>query len=262
MPQIDSDLSLKLETHVCLRAENSKIEMPEIFTEYEFKLRNSTFSEILLTSVSPLKLHQLCFNDQLVIENEYPPLFLKGKQVSNHGLRKFGNPRGTEFLLQILEEQYESTGENGIDLHSNITVLRDEVEVFSLPSEVLTPLSTKMNVEDNGSVIHVSLKNPVKKSQGKDYPIVFDNNDESMVYKDYIQNSKVPHSYSKIETIGINLFREPFKIEPRVLSRYIGMDCKSFWKLCRKLKKNGLKETRAMSLPAMVSMYRYFKCLV
>ena len=214
------------EKHICKIAEKLEESDPKSFKSYQQKSPDSSLVKVIYSKLSPYEQYSICYEEKYCVKDLFPPLFLSGGQRQEKNVKDYGHSKGTEFVLEVLEDQHTLNQGNGIMLDGRIKVMSDLDELlFRLPDKYLSPNSKNLKVEPRGSDFFVTLVNPPAKPIQPD-KLEFENKEDSGIYDEYCDDNHVPHSFTKKETRGQNLFLQPHKIHAKLLGRYVGMTCK------------------------------------
>ena len=218
--------------HICVKAQRITDAGDQAFTKYyQRSITDNELAKVISEKLSPLETYLVCFQEKISIQNVYPPLCLAGRQHTMDSLLQCGRKGGTQFIIDVLEEQWKKTDENGIVLDSLIEIRNGKDSIFKIPAEYLTPVSKKLVVKPNGTHLEVSLVQVPEKPvivPEKLEKTTFPDSKDGTVYQVYVQDSlPPPHCYQQKELRGQNLFLSPEKIDIRALGRYTGMICKS-----------------------------------
>ena len=210
------------DNHICVVADQMASENEDSFKSYQLKSPDSELVKVIFSKLSPYEQYSICHEEKFCIKDIFPPLFLSGGQRQEEKVKNYGKTRGTEFIIEVLEDQHTLSKGNGILLDGRINVNSATELLFRLPENYLSPNSKKLHVEPRGFDFFVSLiDKPEEPKQTES--LQFKNPEDSGIYDQFVIDGKNPHSYSRKETKGQNLFLLPHKIEARLLSRYVGM---------------------------------------
>ena len=244
------------DNHICVIADELASENEDSFKSYQLKSPDSELVKVIFSKLSPYEQYSICHEEKFCIKDIFPPLFLSGGQRQEEKVKNYGQSRGTEFVLEVLQDQHTLSKGNGILLDGRININTSTNELlFRLPEKYLTPTSKKLHVEPRGYDFFVSLTDKPEEPEQVER-LQFENPEDSGIYDEFVTDGKNPHSYSRKETRGQNLFLQPHKIQSRLLARYVGMRVEEFWILCKRLHKAGLRNIRCMSLASQVLLYR------
>lgn len=159
--------------HFCVQNHEPKIK----FDTFNVKESNDDFTTNLIGKLSPLALHELCFEvtsflyqrghnqclsqfqKSLSIPGIYPPLFVDFKWRKMDWSR-YGNPEGKKFVVSVLKEKISKGKDNIVVLRKAIDLRRKGKHFMRLPTTVLIPKSKlfEVIVNEDGETVSVSLK--------------------------------------------------------------------------------------------------------